>query len=217
MITGVVMYAAFWLAIQQITTFSWLLLVIPLTLLMFVRELYTGSEKPYQNIGATITGVVYVFSPLILSLWIAYGFTPGDNVAYHGRVVMGVIFLVWASDTGAYFTGSKFGKHRLFERISPRKSWEGFFGGMLFAALTAWILSMFYTELSMTHWLVASIIVTVTGTLGDLAESMLKRSAGVKDSGNILPGHGGILDRFDAFFMALPFVFCYLYATGHFS
>jgi phosphatidate cytidylyltransferase len=213
-ITGTLVYAVFWMALHNFIAYSWMLTIVPMVIFMLIRELYKVSENPFQNIGATLTGIVYVFVPLILSCWIAFGFTPTDEVEYHGRVVMGVMFLVWASDTGAYFVGSKFGKNRLFERISPKKSWEGFFGGVVVALLTALIMASYYTELNTAQWLITAILVTITGTLGDLVESMLKRSAGVKDSGTLLPGHGGILDRFDAFFVALPCVFYYLYISG---
>jgi phosphatidate cytidylyltransferase len=213
-LSGIVMYVLFWLALHDYIAFSWMLTFVPLVLIILIRELYSVSEKPFQNIGATLTGIVYVFMPLMLSCWIAFGFSPADETAYHGRVVMGVMFLVWASDTGAYFVGSKFGKNRLFERISPKKSWEGFFGGLVVACISYWVIASFYLELTALQWLIAAILVTISGTLGDLVESMLKRSAGVKDSGTLLPGHGGILDRFDAFFIALPCVFYYLFILG---
>jgi phosphatidate cytidylyltransferase len=107
-------------------------------------------------------------------------------------------------------TGSFFGKHKLFERISPKKTWEGFFGGLLFALLSAYVLSLFSASLSYTEWLVLATVIVLAATIGDLSESMLKRNAGVKDSGNLMPGHGGVLDRFDAVLFATPFVFIYL-------
>jgi phosphatidate cytidylyltransferase len=113
----------------------------------------------------------------------------------------------------AYVCGMLFGKRKLLERISPKKTWEGAVGGLLFAMLAAYIVSIFYKELSLTHWLTLAAIISIFGTLGDLSESMLKRSIGVKDSGNILPGHGGLLDRFDALFLAIPAVYLYLQFT----
>jgi phosphatidate cytidylyltransferase len=128
----------------------------------------------------------------------------------HYGIVLGFFLLIWLNDTGAYFIGSLIGKHKLFERISPGKTWEGSAGGTLFALLTAWGLSYIFPQIDRTHWLILAIITVVTGTLGDLVESMLKRSLGIKDSGNILPGHGGMLDRFDAVLLSAPFVFVYL-------
>lgn len=194
----------------------WLLLMVPGVIWIFIAELYRIKDSPFENIAMTLLAVFYITAPLILLLFMGTMFMPGDDIIYHHGIVMGFIFLVWASDTGAYFAGSRFGRHRLFERISPKKSWEGFFGGMATAALAAFILSKFFQELSLSEWLITSVIVVTFGTLGDLVESMLKRSLGVKDSGSILPGHGGILDRFDAFFIAVPMVFCYYFLLGKF-
>lgn len=197
--------------------FEWMLIVIPMVASIFIFELYRKKEHPFQNIAITITGMIYLTLPVLLMIKIAFGLTPGDQVSYHGGVIMGCIFLIWASDTGAYMIGSKIGKHRLFERISPKKSWEGFFGGMLVAIFAAWVDSIWFPVLSLMEWMIISVIVVTTGTLGDLVESMLKRSIGVKDSGNILPGHGGILDRFDAVLISMPFVFFYLFLIGKFA
>jgi phosphatidate cytidylyltransferase len=117
---------------------------------------------------------------------------------------------MWSNDSGAYIVGSLLGKHKLFERISPKKTWEGFIGGALFTLLAAWIISKFLHELSLIHWLVVGTITFTCGTFGDLIESQLKRSANMKDSGKILPGHGGILDRFDSILFSAPIVFVYL-------
>jgi len=118
--------------------------------------------------------------------------------------------MLWANDTGAYLSGRSFGKHKLFERISPNKTWEGFIGGILLAVVIALNLEHYFGALSKWEWVTMAVIIGVFGTLGDLVESMLKRSLGVKDSGNILPGHGGLLDRFDGLLMAAPLVFFFL-------
>jgi phosphatidate cytidylyltransferase len=124
-----------------------------------------------------------------------------------------VIVTVWVNDTFAYLTGSLIGKHRLYERISPKKSWEGSIGGLFFSLLIAALFAHYSNYISVDRALIIAILVVVFGSLGDLIESMLKRQAGVKDSGNLIPGHGGILDRFDATFFAVPFVFVYLIMT----
>jgi len=125
-------------------------------------------------------------------------------------VLLGFFLLIWANDSGAYIVGSLVGKNKLFERISPKKTWEGFLGGGFFALMFAWLISYFVTEISLIDWLVVALITFVFGTFGDLIESLLKRMVKVKDSGNILPGHGGILDRFDSMIIAAPMVFIYL-------
>jgi phosphatidate cytidylyltransferase len=123
---------------------------------------------------------------------------------------MGFFFILWANDSFAYLTGVSIGKHRLFERISPKKSWEGSIGGFVSGLLTAWVISIFFKEFDLINWIVIAAIIMIFGTFGDLVESLFKRSLKVKDSGNILPGHGGLLDRFDAVFLAAPAVFVYL-------
>jgi phosphatidate cytidylyltransferase len=120
------------------------------------------------------------------------------------------LLILWLYDSGAYLIGSWLGKNRLFERISPAKSWEGCMGGLLVAMAVAWSISIFYTEIHFLHWMAIALIIVVFGTLGDLSESMLKRYAGCKDSGKLLPGHGGILDRFDAVLMSAPMVYIYI-------
>jgi phosphatidate cytidylyltransferase len=140
-----------------------------------------------------------------------------SGVSYHGGLLMGCILHIWANDTGAYFVGSRFGKNRLFERISPKKSWEGFFGGLALSIVAAWLNHRLFAELELIEWIAVGVLMSVFGTLGDLVESMLKRSINIKDSGTLFPGHGGILDRFDALLVGIPFVCCYLWLVGHFS
>lgn len=185
-----------------------LLLDLPVLFLVFIAELWRNKQDPFINIGISISGIFYIALPLGLSL---YFFDPVSHSGpSHFGTVIGYLLILWLNDTGAYFTGSLLGKHRLFERISPKKSWEGSIGGAVFALLTAWVLSLFFIDMDLWKWLVMAMIIILTGTLGDLVESMLKRSLGVKDSGSLLPGHGGILDRFDAVFLSVPFVFVFL-------
>ncbi|MBL0070873.1 MAG: phosphatidate cytidylyltransferase [Bacteroidetes bacterium] len=150
--------------------FVWL---IPAIALLFIIELYRNKVHPFDNIAMTITGLAYIIVPILLLVQMAYRFKPDDAISYHNNVVLGFIFLVWSSDTGAYFIGSKFGKNRLFERISPKKSWEGFFGGLALALLVARILSIYFTELDFYQWMIVAAI-TVVASTGDLVESMLK-------------------------------------------
>ncbi len=194
--------------------YSWMLLTVPLTALVFFIELFRNKPHPLSNIAITLCGILYFTLPMALMVKIAFGFTPADAIPYHGGVIMGSILILWANDTGAYMIGSLIGKHKLFERISPKKSWEGFGGAMICAAFAAWVVSHWFPDLQLMEWLILSQIIVVTGTLGDLVESMLKRSIGVKDSGSLFPGHGGILDRFDGLLGSMPFVFFYLFLSG---
>lgn len=186
----------------------------------FALELYRKKDNPIYNIAATLTGIIYVALPLSLLLFLSVYKLPFSNygalwgsVAYNPWVILCYFIIVWSNDVGAYLAGITVGRHKLFERISPKKTWEGFVGGIVTAtimgALGGWLLG---GELSsVLLWIGAAAIVATTGVLGDLVESMFKRSVGIKDSGNILPGHGGYLDRFDATLYSAPFILLYFY------
>lgn len=190
-----------------------LLLDIVLVFAVFIGELYRRGTQPFDNIAFTLLGIVYLAVPF--SLFTALGFLVHNT--YQWQIPLGFLFLLWASDTGAYLFGIWLGKRRLFERISPKKSWEGFIGGMATSLGIAYVLSMVFPVLALQHWLVVSFIIVSTGTMGDLVESMFKRSIDTKDSGNLLPGHGGVLDRFDGLFISAPMVFIYLYIMRYFA
>jgi len=176
--------------------------------LIFIAELFAQSADPFGNIGTTLTGVLYVSLPFGLLNYLYLPTVLQDD--YNYGILLGYFLILWMNDTGAYLIGSAIGKHHLFERISPGKTWEGSIGGALFAVLSAALLSQYFTGLSLWKWTVIALIIVVFGTLGDLVESMLKRSLGIKDSGNLLPGHGGLLDRFDAVLLSAPVVFVFI-------
>lgn len=170
-----------------------------------LAELYRKKKTPFENIGITLLGIFYVVLPMLLLNFIIE-FNHETFEITHFWTVLTIFILVWCSDTFAYLVGRKIGKHKLFERISPKKSWEGFFGGMLFSILGG-ITIAYFTEQPYLQYIIYGIIISSFGTIGDLIESMLKRSLGIKDSGNILPGHGGILDRFDAVLFVIPIIY----------
>jgi len=172
---------------------------------IFIFELFRNKKQPLKNILVTIGGVIYVGLPFALLNLIA--FLPIDSVIgnYNKYILLGFFIILWANDTGAYVVGSLIGKNRLFERISPKKSWEGSIGGAFFAVGFAILLYYFTGLETVIFWVIFALSIVVFGTLGDLVESLIKRDLGVKDSGSILPGHGGFLDRFDAVLMAAPF------------
>ena len=185
--------------------FEILLLNIPLLFFIFIIELFSNQPHPFRNIAFTLLGIFYIALPFSLLNHIVL-----SNGTYKPEILIGIFFIIWTNDTFAYLTGSRFGKRKLFERISPKKSWEGSAGGAAFSLLVAFIISKYFEDLSLSNWIIVSIIVIVMGTLGDLVESLYKRSMNIKDSGTILPGHGGILDRFDSLIFSIPFVFIYL-------
>lgn len=189
-------------------TAAWFWMVSPLISATFIAELYRKHSTPFQNIAITLFGVIYIAVPF--ALLILLGFPEQTFSGYKPSLVIGFFFLLWANDTGAYLTGISIGKHPMFPRISPKKSWEGFTGGLLFTLLIAFIISKYFIALQRLDWIIIAIIICIFGVWGDLIESMLKRSLNIKDSGNILPGHGGILDRFDSVLFSAPIVFVYL-------
>jgi len=171
----------------------------PMVFTIFIYELYSHSKEPFANIAFMILGLFYIGIPFALVNFIAFD---GDDFR--------LLVLTWVNDTGAYLTGSLIGKTPLFPRISPKKTWEGSTGGLITTLLIGWTLSFIFDDIPVTQWLGLAVIVGIFGGLGDLVESMLKRSVGVKDSGDLLPGHGGLLDRFDAFIFVVPFAAAYL-------
>lgn len=184
-------------------------ILVPIIMLFstFIIELYRKKNHPFLNIAYTIISSFYITVPFAMLFHLGFY----NSSEYSFQIILGFFFLLWTSDTGAYLSGKFFGKHKLFERISPKKTWEGSIGGAVLTTCIAYILSIYFTDLSFTNWIIVGLLTVTFGGLGDLVESMLKRSLNIKDSGNILPGHGGILDRFDGLLVGVPFVYTYLH------
>ncbi|MBR5918465.1 MAG: phosphatidate cytidylyltransferase [Prevotella sp.] len=195
---------------------------------LFISELYLQQKNPVQNWAYTMLGQMYVALPFATINVLAFQADPTTGqVAYNWLLPMSIFIFLWTNDTGAYCVGSLFGKHRLFPRISPKKSWEGSIGGAVLVLIVAALISHFTKESGtvqtlpslfgegqgerLLFWLGLALIVVIFGTWGDLVESLFKRTLGIKDSGNILPGHGGMLDRFDSSLMAIPAAVIYIY------
>lgn len=177
-----------------------------------IAELFYNRQNPFQHIGLNILGIFYI--PVAFGNYIGYAIGYDGNVQPWFAVSM--LFLVWFNDSFAYFAGRLFGKTKLFERISPKKTWEGFWGGMAMTIGCSMILWQIFGHLSPFEWAIWAVIVTISATFGDLAESLLKRSIHIKDSGSVLPGHGGFLDRFDGFILAVPVSIAYLSLLSYF-
>jgi len=185
-----------------------ILLSVPLLFLPFVFEIYRKQPQPLINIALTITGILYIAVPLAL-----LNLLNGENalrVLKFPVILTGFFLITWFYDTGAYLYGKQFGTHKFFERISPKKTWEGTIAGAVVAIITSVGLHFLAPGIALPDWISIAFLIILFGTFGDLIESLFKRSMNIKDSGTILPGHGGILDRFDTMFISVPFVFLYI-------
>jgi phosphatidate cytidylyltransferase len=174
---------------------------------LFISELYNKKTVNHiHNWSYTLFGQVYCAAPFALLNFMVLG----SELTFTPWFVLALFVFVWINDSGAFLVGSQMGKHRLFERVSPKKSWEGFVGGLLLTLASSFVFAHYFSEPGLYGWLGLSAIIVVFATWGDLVESLLKRSLGVKDSGTLLPGHGGMLDRFDSVLMAIPALYIYL-------
>ena len=210
------LFFAVWL--NCLTEASLLALFLPYLLFIIfccVRELYNDEGNPIVNLGAIMLSQLYVALPLSLINLLAFSdcYLYDCSIKYYVFPLAMYVFL-WLNDTGAYLCGSLLGKHKLFPRISPKKSWEGSIGGAIVAMASAVAVSHFFPVLNVWQWVGMALVVVVAGTYGDLTESMIKRSLDVKDSGRMLPGHGGILDRLDSMLFAIPASVIYLYVLS---
>lgn len=185
---------------------KWISLILLPFLLIPINALYKKEKYSVVNMIASYFPALYISLPLVLLVDIIL-----KDGLFDPYPVLGFFILIWVFDTGAYLSGKFLGKHKLFERISPKKTWEGLIGGAIMSLLVGvFILSKYIPELEAWKWAIVALIVVVFGSYGDLIESMVKRNANVKDSGSIMPGHGGILDRFDSALFAAPFFWLFL-------
>ncbi len=173
----------------------------------FISVLFHTKVRAVSQLGKIFLSIMYIGVPFTLMVLVPF---INHDFHYIHSTILGIFVLIWTGDTFAYITGKLFGRHKLFPAISPNKTVEGFAGGLLFTFIAAWIMSKLSGSPGTVHWFVFAGIVGVFGVLGDLIESMFKRQAGVKDSGTLLPGHGGLLDRLDSIIFSIPFVFIYL-------
>ena len=188
-----------------------------LIIYLLVSELYLKKKNPLNNWAYAMMSQIYIALSFAMLNVLAYhsigneGELSNYQVQYNPILPLSIFIFTWINDTGAYCTGMLFGKHRLFERISPKKSWEGSIGGGVFSIIAAIVMAHYFPFMPISIWIGLALTVVIFGTLGDLTESLLKRTIGIKDSGNILPRHGGMLDRFDSTLMAVPAAVVYLY------
>ena len=185
---------------------------------LLIAELYLKHQDPIQDWAYTMLSQMYIALPFSMLNVLAFTATNNGVVTFNTLLPLSIFVFLWVNDTGAYCVGSLLGRHKLFPRISPGKSWEGSIGGAVFVLAAAWAISYFLDDrmLTLPQWLGLGLVVVVFGTWGDLIESLFKRTLGVKDSGTILPGHGGMLDRFDSSLLAIPAAVVYLYTLSLF-
>lgn len=206
------LFFAFWL--NSLTQGEALIIFAPYLLFLmysYIKELYNRHPNPIVNLGATMFSQMYIVLPLSLINVLAFkrfDCFSGETMFY--SIPLAIYIFIWVNDTGAYLFGVTLGKHRLFPRISPKKSWEGSIGGALLTLACAYAVAQIAPFMNVWQWMGMALVVVVSGTFGDLTESMIKRHLGIKDSGNMLPGHGGILDRLDSMLFAIPATVVYL-------
>lgn len=206
LITAAFFFVSIWLIKYYQADVAILTLIFPWLVAIPIAEMYRKKKRPMANMAISLFGFLYTVVPF--GLVIAMSQTDSGN--YSGKLILAFFILIWTSDTLAYVWGMLLGRHKLFERISPKKTWEGWIGGAIFTMTAGYLMGSMHFVPGGNHWIVIGLIVAIAGVYGDLAESLIKRHAEVKDSGQILPGHGGILDRFDAVLLAAPLVFAYL-------
>lgn len=225
-LAGSILFVCGFLEASHLTSGRAFLIYLAYMMAMFISRLYTRQLNPLRELAYIILGQVYIAAPLTLINSIAFHtlkYPLGEILKdYCPIFVLSLFLFIWINDTGAYITGCTLGKHKLFPRVSPKKSWEGLWGGIIFCMLLG--LGLYYPQfwsffgvdihdgvrLTRLDWMGMALVVSIFATFGDLIESFVKRGVGVKDSGNILPGHGGLWDRFDSLIMAAPAMYIYL-------
>jgi phosphatidate cytidylyltransferase len=208
LITGGFAFVLSFLVSSRMADPRLLLLIIPFLIWIFILALYSAKPDVMTNTAISFLGIVYVSVPMSVINLLA--FPAGNAHMYTYRIILGILTLIWINDTGAYLVGMSVGRHRLFERISPKKSWEGAIGGAVLTIICSLWLHLLMGALDRNNWVILALIVSIFGVFGDLTESLFKRSAGQKDSGKIIPGHGGLLDRIDSILFVMPLAAVYL-------
>ncbi len=214
LISGFLLFIIFFFAANHVIPQKYIFLSILIPLVTLLPDLFDKRKNGFKNSMITIAGIIYIALPFSLLSFILF---PANDAEpeFYPWILIGIFIIIWMYDSMAYVFGSWLGKHKICQRISPKKSWEGLIGGAVFAVITSVVISKFFLELGMIDWIVISLLIISFGTSGDFFESKLKREAGVKDSGSILPGHGGMLDRFDTVLFAVPVIFVWIYLFGN--
>ncbi|NLD24438.1 MAG: phosphatidate cytidylyltransferase [Bacteroidales bacterium] len=216
-VMGVVIFFSVFLYLEEISLIALPISVLLYLLILISSAIFIKREDILHGIIYSGFGQMYVTMPMSLLLFMSY-FFPGEmgGVGYHYAPVLAIFVFIWVNDTAAYFFGSLLGKRKLMEHISPKKTVEGFVAGILFTVIASIIFARIYQDYSVVFWIGSGVVVAIFGTMGDLFESLIKRTSDVKDSGNLIPGHGGILDRIDSLLIAIPAIYLYFTIYSYF-
>ncbi len=207
LISGIILYTIVALVHLTYISIFWLTSILPILTIPVITILLSNHKNPIASISKMVFGLIYIALPFSLLISF-YKFNSVFNE--FPELIIGFFVILWFNDVFAYIVGSLIGKTKLFKKISPKKTWEGTIGGIVLSILAAYVLSLFFSSIDLTDWLVIGFLISIFATLGDLVESMFKRHANLKDSGNIMPGHGGVLDRLDGLLLAAPIVYVYM-------
>lgn len=216
-VMGVVIFFSVFLYLEEISLIALPISVLLYLLILISSAIFIKREDILHGIIYSGFGQMYVTMPMSLLLFMSY-FFPGEmgGVGYHYAPVLAIFVFIWVNDTAAYFFGSLLGKRKLMEHISPKKTVEGFVAGILFTVIASIIFARIYQDYAVVFWIGSGVVVAIFGTMGDLFESLIKRTSDVKDSGNLIPGHGGILDRIDSLLIAIPAIYLYFTIYSYF-
>ncbi len=212
LVTGTILYISVFLVATGLIASKYLFLLVPVFFLVMVAELLKKKGYSSLNVALTFLGVLYIFIPFSLTSIVVK--VPLGETTFNPGILVGIFILIWVNDIFAYLGGLMLGKHKLYETLSPNKTWEGTITGIVFTFVASYPVSLLFKDVSLTDWAILSVMISVLGIFGDLFESMIKRNNQLKDSGKLLPGHGGLLDRFDAFLFAMPVATAYIILTA---
>ncbi len=213
-ILGGIVFIICFSATIKLVPYQLCFLFFPLLVVLFTSEILSKKSNTFKNAFITLFGFIYISVPFSLLNFIVFPGFPG-NSDFYPWILVGIFLIIWVYDSMAYVGGTQFGKHKMSEKISPNKSWEGLIIGAVFAIIMGILNAVVFQSLSIAGWIISAIIVVVFGTFGDLFESKIKREINVKDSGNILPGHGGFLDRLDSLLFIIPVIYLWLLIGGN--
>lgn len=216
-VMGVVIFFSVFLYLEEISLIALPISVLLYLLILISSAIFIKREDILHGIIYSGFGQMYVTMPMCLLMFMSY-FFPGESggEGYHYAPVLAIFVFIWVNDTAAYFFGSLLGKRKLMEHISPKKTIEGFVLGVVFTVIASLVFARFHAEYSVVFWIGSAVVIAIFGTMGDLFESLIKRTSTVKDSGNLIPGHGGILDRIDSLLIAIPAIYLYFTIYSYF-